>query len=71
MPDKEDGVSHTAGIVCPAKPGEAVRKGQNILELRADDPARFGPAREALEGALTISAAPSPRAPLVIEQVGA
>jgi thymidine phosphorylase len=68
---KEDDVSHTAGIVCRAKPGEAVRKGQNILELRADDPARFGPAREALEGALTIGATPSPRLPLVIKQVGA
>jgi thymidine phosphorylase len=67
---KEDDVSHSAGIVCLAKPGEAVREGRNILELRADDPARFGPAREALEGALTIGGAPSPRLPLVIEQVG-
>jgi thymidine phosphorylase len=69
---KEDDVSHTAGIVCLAKPGEAVREGQHILELRADDPARFRSAREALGGgALTIGAAPPPRLPLVIEQVGA
>jgi thymidine phosphorylase len=67
---KEDDVSHTAGILCLAKPGEFVRKGQNILELRADDPARFGPARKALAGALTIGAAPPPRLPLMIEQVG-
>jgi thymidine phosphorylase len=67
---KEDDISHTAGIVCLTKPGEAVRRGQHVLELRADDPARFGPAREALEGALAIGSVPPPRLPLVIEQAG-
>jgi thymidine phosphorylase len=67
---KEDDVSHTAGILCLVKPGEVVRKGQNVLELRADDPAHFGPARETLAGALTIGSTPPPRLPLVIEQVG-
>src|ERR1700749_4900356 len=41
---KEDDVSGSAGIVCLAKPGEAGEDGQPLLELRADEPARFGPA---------------------------
>ena len=45
---KEDAVSHTAGVRCLAKPGDYVRQGQPILELRADDPAKFG---EAYRGA--------------------
>ena len=76
---KEDDVSHTAGVRCLAKPGDHVQRGQPILELHADDPARFAPAAEALEtaGALTIGSEPPARAPLVVsvvdvaDQVGA
>jgi thymidine phosphorylase len=68
---KEDDVSHTAGVRCLAKPGDHVRKGQHILELRTDDPARFAPALEALNDALTIGSEPPPKVPLVIDQVGA
>ncbi len=67
---KEDAVSHTAGIRCRAKPGDRVRRGEPVLELHADDPARFGPAIEALSGALTIAGAPPPVAPLIVGQVG-
>jgi thymidine phosphorylase len=66
---KEDNVSHTAGVICLTKPGEYVRKGQPVLELRADDPARIAPALEALDGALTVGSAPPPQVPLIIEQV--
>ncbi len=52
---KEDDVSAAAGIICLAKPGEAVQAGQPLLELRADDRDRFGPALAALEGAITVS----------------
>jgi thymidine phosphorylase len=70
---KEDAVSHTAGVICLVKPGEYVRAGQAVLELRADDPARFGAAIEALDGAdvLTIGGEPSPEVPLVLDDVGA
>jgi thymidine phosphorylase len=67
---KEDDVSASAGIICLAKPGDAVQAGQPLLELRADEPERFGLALDALEGAATISdQAPPPVSP-VIEQVG-
>jgi thymidine phosphorylase len=67
---KEDAVSYTAGIRCLAKPGDYVRQGDPVLELQADDPARFGPAAEALGGALTVASAPPPAAPLILDQVG-
>ncbi len=68
---KEDDVSHTAGIRCLAKPGDYVQEDQDILELHADDPARFGPALEALTDALTIGSEPPSEVPLVVDQVGA
>ena len=68
---KEDAVSHTAGIRCLAKPGDHVQRGEYLLELHADDPARFAPALEALDGALTIAGEPPPRMSLVVKQVGA
>jgi thymidine phosphorylase len=70
---KEDAVSHTAGVICLVKPGDYVRAGQAVLELRADDPARFGPAIEALDAAdvITIGSEPPPEVPLVLDDVGA
>jgi thymidine phosphorylase len=68
---KEDDVSRTAGVRCLAKPGDYVRRGEYVLELHADDPARFGPALEAVDGALAIGGEPPPRASLIVDQVGA
>ena len=70
---KEDDVSHTAGVRCLAKPGDYVRRGQPILELHADDRARFAPALEALEaaGTVTIGSEPPPRTPLVVSVISA
>ena len=68
---KEDDVSHTAGIRCLAKPGDHVERGQPVLELCTDDPARFAPALEALNDALTIGSEPPPKVPIVVDQVGA
>jgi len=70
---KEDAVSHTAGVLCLAKPGDYVRQGQPILELRADDPPRFAAAIEALGApdVIAIGSEPPPPVPLVIDEVGA
>jgi thymidine phosphorylase len=66
---KEDDVSASAGIICLAKPGDRVQAGQPLLELRADEQERFGPARAALEGAAAVGdQAPPPVSP-VIEEV--
>jgi thymidine phosphorylase len=67
---KEDPVSHTAGIRCLAKPGDYVRQGEPVLELYADDPARFAAGTEALSGALTVTSEQPPAQPLILDQVG-
>jgi thymidine phosphorylase len=67
---KQDAVSAAAGVICLAKPGDRVREGQPLLELRADDPERFGPALAALEAAATVSDQPPPPLPSpVIEYI--
>jgi thymidine phosphorylase len=66
---KEDPVSHAAGVRCLAKPGERVRAGQPVLELLADDPARFTRAGQALAGAIDIGPDPPDPAPLVIDRI--
>ncbi|MEV5413942.1 thymidine phosphorylase [Thermopolyspora sp. NPDC052614] len=67
---KEDPVSHGAGITLHAKPGDAVRAGQPLMTLHADEPARFERAIEALEGAYSVGASAGPGLlPLVIERV--
>jgi thymidine phosphorylase len=53
---KEDAVSFGAGVVMLAKPGDAVRAGEPLLELHADDPSRFDAALAALDGGIEISA---------------
>jgi thymidine phosphorylase len=68
---KEDDVNHAAGIVCLAKPGDRVTAGQPVLELRTDDETRFGPAAEALAGAVGIGSEPPAARPLVIERITA
>lgn len=67
---KEDDVDPAAGIICLAKPGEAVAAGQPVLELRADAAERFGPAREVLEGAVEVGPEPPAPVPLVLERIG-
>jgi thymidine phosphorylase len=68
---KEDAVSAGAGVVMLAKPGDRVRAGQPLLELYADDAARFARAEEALVGATDIAAVDTgyARTPLIIDRV--
>jgi thymidine phosphorylase len=67
---KEDAVSATAGAHCHAKPGEKVRKGQPVIELRADDAARIADAMAALEHAIEIGDTPPPPRPLIAGRIG-
>src|ERR1035441_1601623 len=66
---KEDPVSAAAGVICLAKPGEQVSRGQPVLELRADDEARFGRAAEVLAGAIEIGARPAAPGSVVLERI--
>jgi thymidine phosphorylase len=66
---KEDPVRHAAGVVCLAKPGDRVEEGQPVLELHADDPARFAAALAALEDAWSVGDDPPEPRPLIIERI--
>jgi thymidine phosphorylase len=68
---KEDPVSAAAGVICLAKPGEQVERGQPLLELRGDDRFRFAAATEAGAGAIEIGPEPPQAAPLVLERITA
>jgi thymidine phosphorylase len=65
-----ESVSAAAGVICRAKPGETVTKGQPILELCGDDPSRLTAARAELTGAIDIGDEPPPASPLILERIG-
>ena len=66
---KEDPVSAGAGVICLVKPGERVELGQPLLELRTDEPDRFGKAIDALEGGIEIGPQAPPARPAVLERI--
>ena len=66
---KEDAVSATAGVICHVKPGEAVAKGQPLLELHTDDPERLGWALDAVKGAIAIGDEPPAPTSVVLEVI--
>ena len=68
---KEDPVDPAAGIICLAKPGDRVERGQPLLELRSSDESRLPAAVDTLAGAVTIGPGPAAPAPLVLERIGA
>jgi thymidine phosphorylase len=66
---KEDPVSFAAGVVLHKKPGDPVRSGEPLFELRTDDAGRISGALAEAAGAVVVAdAAPSPRA-LVMERI--
>ncbi|MFI9385119.1 thymidine phosphorylase [Kutzneria sp. NPDC052558] len=67
---KEDPVQHAAGVLCLAKPGDTVHKGQPLLELRTDTPDLLAAGRDALTGGILIGdALTSPATPLIIDTI--
>jgi thymidine phosphorylase len=68
---KEDPVSAAAGIILHRRPGDVVRAGDVLYELRADDASRIPAALEAARDAVKISAQPPARTPLILQRIGA
>jgi thymidine phosphorylase len=67
---KEDPVSEAAGILLHRRPGDRVRAGEPLFELRTGDAGRLPAALRAADGAVTVAAAaPAPTA-LIIERIG-
>jgi thymidine phosphorylase len=67
---KEDPVDAAAGIVCLAKPGDWVTRGQPVLELHASSEGKFAGAEAALDGAIGIEAEEPAPPSLILERIG-
>ncbi|GAB3969201.1 thymidine phosphorylase [Plantactinospora veratri] len=67
---KEDPVSAGAGVLLHRRPGDPVRAGDPLYELRADDPGRIPAARAVAAEAVSISAEPPTLPALVIDRIG-
>jgi len=66
---KEDPVSAGAGVLLHRRPGDRVRAGDVLYELRTDEPERFPAAFAAADGAVTVTDAPPDERPLVLERI--
>ena len=66
---KEDAVSKSAGIICLAKEGDYVEKGQPVLELHIDDETRLNSAQDALINAFEIGSEPKEKRKMVLERI--
>ena len=66
---KEDPVSATAGVVLRRRPGDRVRTGDPLFELRTDEAGRIDAARAAADGAVVVSPVPPPPEPLVLDRI--
>jgi thymidine phosphorylase len=68
---KEDPVSAAAGVLLHRKPGDEVRAGDVLYELRADDAGRIPAAREVAAGAVEIAGSRPVPNDLVLERIAA
>jgi thymidine phosphorylase len=66
---KEDPVSASAGIILHRKPGAAVRAGDVLMELRAEDAAKLPGALQVARGAVTIAENPPAPRPLILDRI--
>jgi thymidine phosphorylase len=66
---KEDPVTAGAGVLLHQRPGDVVRTGDVLLELRTEDERRLPSALEVAAGAVTIVDAAPPARPLILERI--
>ena len=67
--DKEDSIDFAAGIIPSKKLGDAVKAGEPICALYADDDSLFAAAEEMYVGGLTIGAEKPEAPPLIYARV--
>jgi thymidine phosphorylase len=67
---KEDAVDHAAGVVCLAKPGDFVRRGQPIVELHGDERVRSDYVLGALSAAVTVGREPPAEKAVIVDHIG-
>ncbi|MEU4158410.1 thymidine phosphorylase [Actinoplanes sp. NPDC026670] len=66
---KEDPVSFGAGVQLRVRPGDRVKAGDVLLELRADDESRIPAARTDALGAITVGAGQPTSSPLLLDRI--
>jgi pyrimidine-nucleoside phosphorylase len=66
----EDGIDHAVGIIIRAKPGELVKAGETVYEVRYRSTAKLLAALPLLEESFRIADEPPPEQPLVLEELG-
>jgi thymidine phosphorylase len=66
---KEDPVSFGAGVQLRVRPGDRVKAGDVLLELRADDESRIPAARADAAGAITVGAEQPASSPLLLDRI--
>ncbi|GAA4695039.1 thymidine phosphorylase [Phytohabitans rumicis] len=66
---KEDPVSAAAGVILHKKPGDPVRAGETLFELRTDEASRIPAALSAADGAIVVADAAPAQRELVIERI--
>jgi thymidine phosphorylase len=66
---KEDPVSFGAGVLLKVRPGDRVRAGDPLLELRTDESSRIATARDAADDAIVITQAAPTATPLLIDRI--
>jgi thymidine phosphorylase len=66
---KEDPVSAGAGVVLTVRPGDTVRRGDPLLELRTDDTSRIPDARDAAAAAIVVGGSAAAPADLLIDRI--
>ncbi|HEV3384863.1 MAG TPA: thymidine phosphorylase [Gemmata sp.] len=65
----EDTIDHSVGIIVRAKPGEQVRAGNTVFEVRYNDGTKLASARELLDRSYTIGEAVPEHQPLILEEI--
>jgi pyrimidine-nucleoside phosphorylase len=65
----EDGIDHAVGVICRVKPGEFVKAGETVYEVRYRSTTRMLAALPLLEESFTVADAPPSQEPLVLEEL--
>jgi len=65
----EDTIDHAVGIVICVKPGEKIRSGESLFEVRFNDEAKLAAATDLLQRAYTISESPPTEQRLILEEI--
>jgi pyrimidine-nucleoside phosphorylase len=65
----EDDIDHAVGIICHRKPGEPVKAGEAVYEVRYRSTAKLLAALPLLEESFSVADAPPAEQPLVLEEI--